>query len=100
MDGQTEPRRSRTIAEGVEVRTGKRKESYRITFIHGSQRRRETLNIPVTPSNDRYAVRFRGEIINAIERGTFDYAKTFPNSRVARVAVASRERRAPEGLLR
>ena len=37
-----------------------------------------------TPPNVRYAVRLRGEILNAIERGTFNYADYFPESPRAR----------------
>lgn len=35
----------------------------------------------------------RAEIQNAIERGTFDYAATFPNSRQARLTVATKQKR-------
>lgn len=48
------------------------------------ERRRETLDIPVTPANIRYAGRYRAEVLNAIERGTFEYQKFFPNSRQAK----------------
>jgi len=51
-------------------------------------RRRETLDIPATPSNLKYAGRMRAEIINAIERGTFDYGQTFPDSKFARATAS------------
>lgn len=45
---------------------------------------RERLNLQPTPPNIRFAVRLRGEIINAIERGTFNYLDHFPESENAR----------------
>jgi len=41
---------------------------------------RETLRLPHTKQNIKYAERLRGEILNAIEIGTFDYIKYFPDS--------------------
>lgn len=41
---------------------------------------RETLKLTHTKPNIRYAERLRGEILNAIELGTFVYAKYFPDS--------------------
>lgn len=41
---------------------------------------RETLRLPHTKANVQFAERMRGEILNAIELGTFDYAKYFPES--------------------
>lgn len=41
---------------------------------------RETLKLTHTKQNIRYAERLRGEILNAIEVGNFDYAKYFPES--------------------
>lgn len=46
-------------------------------------RRRETLDIPATAANIKYAARLRAEVQNAIERGTFDYGKFFPSSKHA-----------------
>lgn len=45
---------------------------------------RERLNLEPSVPNIRYAVRLRGEIINAIERGKFNYADFFPESDNAR----------------
>lgn len=61
---------------GVEVR----KQSVRIGFMYRGEYCRETLRIAPTPRNLKYAERKRTEIVNQIERGTFDYAATFPNS--------------------
>ncbi len=71
------------MPEGVEVREGVRGSSLRITFTWEGVRRRETLGLPVTTANIKFAVRLRGEVLNAIARGTFDYAATFPNSKHA-----------------
>lgn len=70
--------------EGVEIREGKRGSSIRISFTYQGVRRRETLDVDVTPANIKFAARLRGEVINDIERGTFDYAATFPNSKLAK----------------
>jgi integrase len=48
---------------------------------------RETLKLPPTASNLRYAERLKGEVENAIERGTFDYRTLFPQSRRARMFI-------------
>jgi len=45
---------------------------------------RETLSLEATKANLRYAQRLRGEILNAIERGTFDYSHYFPQSKRAK----------------
>ena len=37
----------------------------------------------MTTANIKFAVRLRGEVLNAIARGTFDYAAMFPNSKHA-----------------
>ena len=41
---------------------------------------RETLKLAHTKANILYAERLRGEILNAIEKKTFDYGKYFPGS--------------------
>lgn len=51
-----------------------------MTFTWQGVRRRETLDIPATAANIKYAARLRAEVQNAIERGTFDYGKFFPGS--------------------
>lgn len=42
---------------------------------------RESLKLTHSKANIKYAERLRGEILNAIELGTFNYAKYFPNSK-------------------
>ena len=54
---------------------------------------RETLDIPATPANIKYAARLRGEVQNQIERGTFDYAATFPGSKKAKLLSVKQAKR-------
>jgi len=61
------------------------KSTLRIDFYYRGVRCRETLKIEATASNLKYAERLRGEILNAIERGTFCYADFFPNSKRAQL---------------
>ena len=70
---------------GVKIR---RWESGRTTlmiqFYYQGVVYRETLSIAATSTNINYASRLRGEIINAIERNSFNYADFFPNSKHAK----------------
>ena len=81
MDKPATARRGANLPEGVEVRAGARGERLRVCFTWLGERRRETLNIPATPKNITYAGRLRAEVMNAIERGTFNYAEMFPDSK-------------------
>lgn len=58
-----------------------RAQAYRLSFTYKGVHCRESLSIPVTPANTKYAERLLGEIQNSIERGTFRYADYFPNSK-------------------
>jgi integrase len=73
------------VSTGVELRTGKRSESIRICFMYRGVECREAFRLPHTKQNIAYAVRRRGEVINAIERGTFIYREFFPESSRARL---------------
>lgn len=64
---------------GVEARDS----SIRIKFMHQGAWRRETLKIPPTPANMRYASKIREEILWKIQLGQFDYAEYFPDSKHA-----------------
>jgi integrase len=80
------PPRSVTVRErGIRLRKNQRTESIQLTFNYRGVECRETLRLAHTDKNVRYAVRLRGEIINAIEHGTFRYQDYFPSSRRARV---------------
>ncbi|CZG48820.1 tyrosine-type recombinase/integrase [Legionella pneumophila] len=61
------------------------KTTLRISFYYRGVRCFETLKIEATAANIRYAERLRGEILNAIERGTFSYHDYFPNSKRAHI---------------
>ncbi len=67
--------------EGVEIRRGK---TLRIIFRYRGVRCRESLKLTATASNIKYAANLRGEILNGIARGTFNYAVYFPQSKNAR----------------
>ena len=55
-------------------------QSLRISFMYRRQRCRETLSIPATAANVRYAAGLRATIQHEIQVGQFDYAKHFPDS--------------------
>ena len=54
--------------------------SIQIDFTYHCQRCRERLKLAPTPANLKRAELHRAAILDAIERGTFDYATTFPDS--------------------
>ena len=68
---------------GIELRKGERSETIRIVFQYHGKRCRESLSLAHTKSNIAYARRLQGEVVNAIERGTFRYEEFFPTSRTA-----------------
>lgn len=55
--------------------------SIEIDFYYRGVRCRERIRLKPTRPNIQYAVRLKGEIENAIARGTFDYAEYFPYSK-------------------
>lgn len=72
-----------TVSPGVEFATGLKTQSIRIKFMFRGMECRESLKLAHTKANKNYAIRLRGEILNAIEKGTFKYADYFPNSKNA-----------------
>ena len=54
--------------------------SIQIDFVYKTRRCRERLKLKPTPPNLKRAEQHRAAILDAIERGTFDYATTFPES--------------------
>jgi integrase len=66
--------------KGIELRKGVKSESIRIKFMYRGMECRESLKLSHTKANINYAVRLRGEILNAIEKNTFRYIDYFPNS--------------------
>jgi len=51
-----------------------------IDFVYKTIRCRERIKLQPTPANLKRAEQHRAAILDAIERGTFDYNTTFPNS--------------------
>lgn len=58
--------------------------SIELDFYYRGIRCRERLKLAPTPRNLRFAENLLGQVRVEIEKGTFDYAKTFPNSKRAR----------------
>lgn len=56
------------------------KTTIEIDFYYHGVRCKERLKLKPTPANLKRAGRHRAAVLDAIERGTFDYAVTFPNS--------------------
>jgi len=57
--------------------------SIEIDFYYANQRCRERIKLQPTPANLRRAANHRAAILDAISRGTFSYATTFPDSKNA-----------------
>jgi len=69
---------------GRKPRTGVRAvsaSSIEISFTYQGKRCREKIKLKPTPANLKRAERHRTAILDAIEKGTFDYAVTFPDSK-------------------
>ena len=63
------------------------KTSIQIDFIFRGRRCRERIKLQPSPANLKRAEIHRAAILDAIERGTFDYATTFPDSlRIGKIA--------------
>lgn len=69
--------------DGVEPRG----QSIRIGFSWEGERCRETLDLPPTPTNLKYARRLVATIRQRIDAGTFDYAEFFPESKRLRAGL-------------
>lgn len=85
MGGSREQSNKPQSTSGVSIRNWSTGQCIRITFRYRGVLCRETLKLEPTKSNLKYAERLRGEIINAIVLGTFNYADYFPNSKRARL---------------
>ncbi len=70
------------MGRGSGIRAASRS-SIGIDFYYQGIRCRERLKLSPTPANLKYAKRLKSTIEMAIEKGTFDYADYFPNSRFA-----------------
>lgn len=80
MGGKRQQGNEYPVARGVSVRELDSGKCIRIDFTYRGVRCRETLKIEPTKANIKYAERLRGEILNAISVGTFNYQDYFPNS--------------------
>src|SRR5687767_14487708 len=73
-------------AKGIAIRHWKNNATtIRISFWYQGVECRETLSLPATKAHIQYAERLRGEILNAIAKGTFNYGAYFPDSKRARI---------------
>ncbi|MEC3989281.1 tyrosine-type recombinase/integrase [Proteus mirabilis] len=71
-----------SLPRGVTVRKNKTKDTIIITFTYKGVLYREPLSrLTIDNKNIKYAERLLAEIQNNIEKGTFNYAKYFPNSK-------------------
>ncbi len=61
--------------------------SIEVSFYYKGVRCRERLKLKPTKANLRYAENLKGEIENAIAKGMFNYAGTFPNSTKVKMFV-------------
>jgi len=66
--------------EGVYARAS----SIRVTFVYNGVKHFETLSLPPTPANMKYADSVRKEILRRIELGTFTFSEFFPKSKHAK----------------
>lgn len=73
------------VARGISVRELDSSKCIRIDFTYRGVRCRETLKIEPTKANIKYAERLRGEILNTISLGTFNYQEYFPNSQRSKI---------------
>lgn len=73
----------RKLPRGVTIRKGKRSESLQIAFTYKGVQCRESLHMPASAGNIRYAERLRSEILAEIERHIFNYQEKFPDSKTA-----------------
>ncbi|WP_017773800.1 site-specific integrase [Paraburkholderia kururiensis] len=55
--------------------------SYEIAFTYQGRRCRERIKAKPSPANTRKLEQFRAAILHAIDRGEFDYAASFPDSK-------------------
>ncbi|WP_408072933.1 tyrosine-type recombinase/integrase [Legionella pneumophila] len=85
MGGKRKQGNESQSSRGVSVREWETGSAIRIIFSYRGVQCRETLKLEPTKANLKYAERLRGEIINAIALGTFNYADYFPDSKRARL---------------
>lgn len=85
MGGKRQSSNKLQPTRGVSIRRWESGCNIRIAFRYHGVLCRETLKLEPTKANLKYAERLRGEIINAITLGKFNYVDYFPNSKRARL---------------
>lgn len=70
----------RKLPRGVSIKKNRASEALQVAFTYKGVRCREVLKLVPTTRNIKYAANLLGEIQNAIERKTFQYADYFPES--------------------
>ncbi|MDP3560060.1 MAG: DUF3596 domain-containing protein, partial [Legionellaceae bacterium] len=86
MGGKRQSSNTSKTPNGIIIRKwSSGKTTLRVSFYYRGVRCFETLKIEATAANLKYAERLRGEILNAIERGTFSYLDYFPTSKRAHI---------------
>ncbi len=63
--------------------------SIAVDFYFQGVRCRERVKLPPTKANQKYVENLKAQILAEIARGTFDYAKYFPESKRARPLATS-----------
>ncbi len=85
MGGKRQSSNAANCPKGVEIRDlGDGRTSLRIAFQFHGVRCRESLKLEATSAHIKFATNLRGEILNAIARGTFNYLEYFPHSKTAK----------------
>src|SRR3990167_4417156 len=85
MGRERQPSNEPQPMRGVSIREWETGSGIRIVFRFRGVMCRETLKLAPNKTNLKYAERLRGEILNAIALGTFNYADYFPQSKRARL---------------
>lgn len=85
MDRKEQWGKTIRVAPGIAIRQWKNTTTMRLSFCYRGVSCRETIKLPATEPHLRYVKRLRGEILNAIALGTFDYGHYFPLSKRARL---------------
>ena len=75
----------RELPSGIEIYQGKKRSAIRIRFRYRGVECEESFKLEPNDRNLKFAERKRGQILNEIGLGTFDYAAHFPNSNRAQL---------------
>ncbi|STX50136.1 putative lambdoid prophage Rac integrase [Legionella busanensis] len=93
MGGKRQQSKHPNPPNGVTIRKWTSgKTTIRISFYYRGVRCFETLKLEATSANLKYAERLRGEILNSIEKGSFNYLDYFPDSKRAQIFGCTKTR--------